>query len=107
MKTLKFDDKLIPPILERKKTTTWRLFDDKDIKERDIVIFLSSNSKKEFAKAKIIKVNNKTMSTLTEEDKQGHENFYSEERMYRTYKKYYNKEISENTPIKIIKFELL
>ena len=44
---------------------------------------------------------------LTEEDKQGHEPFSSDEEMYKTYSGYYNIEVTSNTPLKIIKFQLI
>ena len=36
MKTLKFRKELSELILKKEKTTTWRIFDDKDIKQGDV-----------------------------------------------------------------------
>jgi len=55
-KTLKFSKNLIPLMLSGKKDTTWRLFDDKGLKEGDEVIFLDKETQKPFAKVLLIEV---------------------------------------------------
>ena len=107
MKTLKFRKQLSELILKNEKTTTWRIFDDKDIKNGDIMKFLVWETKEEFAIAKIIEVSEKTFKDLDEEDIEGHEKFSSKEEMYETYSTYYNKKVDKNTVVKIIKFELI
>lgn len=107
MKTLKFRKNLSELILRNEKTTTWRIFDDKDIKEGDIIQFLVWETKEEFANAKIVNVIEKKFGDLDEEDLDGHEKFSSKDEMYETYSKYYNKTVDENTLVKIIKFELV
>jgi len=106
MKTLKFSKNLIPLIISGKKDTTWRLFDDKDLKEGDEVIFLDKETKKPFTKVLLIKVQEKTFKQLAEEDKEGHEAFKSEEEMLKTYSDYYRTEVNIDTPLKVIKFKL-
>lgn len=107
MKTLKFRKELSKLILNNKKTTTWRIFDDKDIKQGDIIQFLIWENKEVFANAKILDVVEKKFKELNEQDWAGHEKFKTMEEMYTTYSKYYNKEVNENTVVKIIKFELI
>ncbi len=107
IKTLKFRKILSELILRNEKNTTWRIFDDKDIKEGDIIQFLVWETKETFAKAKIINVIEKKFKDLDEKDMEGHEKFETKEEMYETYSKYYNKIIDENTLVKIIKFELI
>ncbi len=107
MKTLKFRESLSKIILEKSKNTTWRLFDDKNLSKGDIVSFLVYETKKEFAKARLINVKETTFGKLTDEDLVGHERFLSDKEMYNTYSKYYNCKIDKDTPIKIIKFELI
>lgn len=107
MKTLKFRKNLSELILKKEKNTTWRIFDDKDIKEDDIIQFLVWETKEEFAKAKITNVVEKKFKDLEEKDMEGHEKFASLEEMYATYSTYYNKTVDENTIVKIIKFELI
>lgn len=107
MKTLKFRKTLSELILKSEKTTTWRIFDDKDIKKGDIIQFLVWENKEIFANAKIINVVEKKFKDLDEKDIDGHEKFASKEEMYETYSTYYNKKVDENTLVKIIKFELI
>lgn len=107
MKTLKFRKELSELILKNEKTTTWRLFDDKDIRKGDIIEFLIWENKEIFANAKIIEVVEKKFKELNEQDWEGHEKFETMEEMYATYRKYYNKEVNNNTVLKIIKFKLI
>ena len=107
MKTLKFRKKLSELILKKDKDTTWRLFDDKDLKSGDEISFVIWENLKEFAKAKITGVNETTFGELTAEDWDGHEKFESEEEMYKTYSVYYGREVNKDSPVKIIKFKLI
>jgi len=106
MKQLKFEEPLPKLILDRQKNTTWRIDDDKDVMLGDQVS-LCYNDGREFARAKVTHVKETTFENLTDEDKQGHEEFSSDENMYQTYSKYYNKEITPKTRVKIIKFRFL
>ena len=106
MKTLKFRESLSKSILQGEKNTTWRLFDDKNLSESDIISFLVWETKEEFAKAKLLEVKEITFGELTSEDWDGHESFSSNEEMYKTYSKYYNRQVDKNSPVKIIKFKL-
>ena len=106
MKTLKFSESLVPLILSGKKTTTWRVNDDKDISEGDI-ISLNRVTGSEFCRAKIISVKETTFGELSERDKEGHERFSSDGEMYQAYSGYYSIEIGPETNLKIVKFELL
>lgn len=107
MKTLKFREYLSKLIMLGEKNTTWRLFDDKDLSVGDIVSFSVWETKEEFAKVKIIDVRETSFGKLNDNDWQGHEKFSSDEEMYNTYSTYYNRPVDENSPVKIIKFELL
>jgi hypothetical protein len=106
-KTIKFKDYLVELILKGEKNTTWRLFDDKDLKEGDKVDLINKDTMEKFAGAKLVKVYEKTLGTLTDADWEGHEKFASDEEMYETYKKYYGREVDKNTIVKIIRFELI
>jgi hypothetical protein len=107
MKTLKFREVLSKLILNGEKTTTWRLFDDKNLSEGDIISFLVWETGKEFAKAKLIEVREKIFENLTGEDFEGHEKFNSEKEKYDAFSSYYKRDVYKNSPIKIIKFELI
>ena len=107
MKTLKFKKKLSEEILKGNKNKTWRLFDDKDLTQGEIISFLIWDTNKEFAKAKLIKIEEKKFENLGNENLKGHEKFSSNKEMYDTYSNYYNKKITPKTEVKIIKFKLI
>ena len=100
MKTLKFRKPLVKLVLNNKKTTTWRLFDDKNLSEGDIVSCLVWKTKEEFAKARLIEVKEKKFKDLELTDKGGHESFSSDEEMYKTYSTYYSCEITQKAHLK-------
>ena len=105
-KKLKFSSNLVPLILNGEKTVTWRLWDDKDLKDGNIIDMFDIKTGKQFARAKILKVSEKPMGNLTNEDRDGHEKYNSDEEMYQTYIKYYQQEVNPKTLVKVILFEL-
>ncbi len=107
MKTLKFSPKLVPLILSGKKTSTWRLFDDKDLQVGDRLVFVNKETGEEFANAEILSVKETIFCKLTEEDWAGQEKFSSDKEMYATYSKYYSQVVDKNSSVKIIKFKLV
>ncbi len=106
-KTLKFAPNLIPLVLSGEKVSTWRLFDDKELTQGDILDFINKETLAHFATAQIIKVIEKPLGELTGKDKKGHEKFESDEEMYQTYTKYYNRLVDAATPVKLIWFQIL
>ncbi|MDD4995533.1 MAG: ASCH domain-containing protein [Patescibacteria group bacterium] len=107
MKTLKFRHHLAEEIIAGRKTVTWRLFDDKDLKVGDKVELLYWETKEKFADAEIIEVCEKRLKEIEEKDFEGHERFASKEKMLETYRKYYGNKVNWDTVVKIIKFKLL
>lgn len=106
VKTLKFAPNLAELILVGNKTTTWRLFDDKDLQIGDELVFINKETGEEFGTAKIGWVSLRTLGTLTDADWVGHEKFSSDVEMYTQYKKYYPSEVvDQNTVVKIINFD--
>ena len=83
MKLLHFSEPLPDIILEGSKDTTWRINDQKDISIDDI-LSLCHNDGTEFARAKVLWVKETKFGLLTEDDKEGHEKFSSDEEMYTT-----------------------
>lgn len=107
MKSLKFKPHLVQQILDGSKRSTWRLFDDKDLTVGDELTFINSETGEEFGKAKITDVKEKTLGTVTDEDYNGHEKYATEEEMYEHYRNYYGDKVGPDTPLKIIKFEVI
>jgi len=107
MKTLKFRPYLIPPILSGEKTSTWRIFDDKDLQKGDEVIFLNWETKDPFAKVIIKEVLEKPLGNLSNKDKEGHEHFDSMEEMLARLSEYYKTKVTPETSVKVLKFKLI
>ena len=104
MKTLKFSPPLVKLILIREKTSTWRLFDDKNLRTGDEVKFINSSNLEVFGHGVITNVVSKTFATLTEEDWDGHEHFAIEAEMLATYSGYYRQSVTSETGLKILHF---
>lgn len=104
MKTLKFKPHLCEQILSDEKTSTWRLFDDKDLQVGDVVEFLNQETQESIGQANITLVATKTLGTLTETDWEGHERYPSNEAMYETYRSYYGDQVGPDSELKIIHF---
>lgn len=107
MKTLKFQHHLAEQILAGEKTSTWRLFDDKNLMEGDELELIDSETGEVFARARIVHLKITQLGKHTDEDWDGHEKFASEEEMYKTYNEYYEGKVTPETEVKIIKFSLL
>lgn len=69
--------------------------------------FIVSGSLEDFANAEITHITEKPLGMLTKEDEDRHEAFPSKEVMYETYTRCYNRDVSQQTPVKIIRFKLL
>jgi hypothetical protein len=107
MKALKFMPHLVPLVLSGEKTSTWRLFDDKDLQKDDDLLLINKATGDEFAKAIITKIEEKKLKDLEESDFDGHEKFESEEKMYEAYRSYYGDKVTPETIIKMVDFKLI
>lgn len=107
IKKLKFEEKLIPLILSGEKTATWRLFDDKDLRVGDELVFVNKSTGQEFARARIESVKEKKLVNITASDFVGHEPFASQEEMFADYRRYYGDRVQEDTVVKMINFVII
>lgn len=107
MKTLKFMPHLVSMVLDGEKTSTWRLFDNKDLRVGGELVFVNKDTEEEFAKAVITKVREKKLKDVQDNDFEGHEKYESEEKMYETYRRYYGEKVNPDTLVKMIDFELI
>ena len=107
MKTLKFTSTLVPLILSGEKTSTWRLFDDKDLCEGDECIFLNRETGEEVARARLTRVYEKKIRDITNEDYDRHERYTDVDEMIRTFQGYYGDHVTAETMVKIVTFELI
>lgn len=104
MKILKFASQLIPSLLSGEKTTTWRLFDDKELSLWDSLEFRNSENNEVIGYGAIISLKEKQIKNINEEDYSGHEQFKNIEEVITNLKKYYGNNLDENSIIKIIHF---
>ncbi len=108
MKTLKFTPELCLLIMAGSKTSTWRLFDDKDLQVGDSIEFINKKSLETIGTGVITQLSIKTLGTLAETDWVGHERFTSNEAMYQTYRSYYgDKVVDATTVVKLISFSFI
>ncbi len=108
MKKLKFYKYLADLIIKGEKTTTWRLFDDKDLHVGDQLILSITETGKEFAQAEILTVKEKKLSEITDEDYDGQVKYSSPEEMYKTFQGFHkDQSVGPDTLVKVIKFALI
>ena len=106
MKVLKFQADLVPLVLSGQKTSTWRLFDDKNLTVGDEIELREFGVDSSFARAVIERVVEKPFGKLTTDDKKGHEGYTNDRQMYETYTKYYKTPVGPHTTVKIVWFSL-
>ena len=102
-KQLKFREHLIPSILSGEKSSTWRLFDDKNLQVGDELEFINWSTKAKFGDAAILDMKETTLGQLEPADMASKYNTLEE--MYEHYRKYYGPEVGPDSPLKIIFFE--
>lgn len=107
MKKVKFATSLVPLVLSGEKTSTWRLFDDKDLSVGDDIICVDTTTGAEFASARITSVKEKPLGDVVDGDFVAHEKFESREKMFETYRIYYGDKVQDDSVVKIINFMLL
>ena len=112
MKSLKFNHKLAQAIAKGQKTSTWRLFDDKDLSVGDHIKLIDKvesarpETWKIIGTARISTVIQKRLGDIEPADYEGHEAFSSNHEMLQTYKKYYGSDVNFDTVVKIIRFTI-
>lgn len=106
IKSLKFKNNLIGKIMDGSKTSTWRLFNDKDLKVGDKLAFINSDTGKIFANAEILTINVKKLGEAKEPDFDGHEKYKNQDEMLAYYRGYYGNSVNLDTEVKMIKFKL-
>ncbi len=107
MKTLKFRPESIPTILARDKTTTWRMFDDKELKDGDMVELLNADTKEKFADAQILEVKEKLVKNLEDADFDAAHNYGGIAGTIEHFKQYHGDKVDTDSAIKMITFKLV
>lgn len=110
MKAIKLDHELANQVRAGKKTSTWRLFDDKDLSVDDRVVLIdkvnphNNDSWKAFGEALIERVVEKHLGEVGKDDYEEHEPYKTADEMLATFRRYYGDSVSLKTPVKIIHF---
>ena len=104
---MKFRPNLISEILDGARTTTWRVFDDKDLQVGDKVELLNWETKEKIVKAELIGVKELRLGGITSEDYDASHSYPSNEKMLERYREYYGEKVTNDSLVKIIKFKLL
>lgn len=110
MKILKLDHELAQLVLAGEKTSTWRMYDDKDISVYDEIELLDKVDPHDRATwrpigiGKVTSVIEKPLGSITDTDFDGHEKFDNKDAMLEAYRSFYGSDVSLDTPVKIIHF---
>ncbi|HET8669110.1 MAG TPA: reverse transcriptase-like protein [Candidatus Saccharimonadales bacterium] len=112
MKTLKLDHSLAEMVRRGDKTSTWRMYDDKDIRVNDEINLLDKVNPKDpgswqtVGTARVDMIIEKRLGDITRVDFEGHERYASREDALKTYRDYYGPQVTYETPVKMIHFTL-
>lgn len=112
MKKLKLNHNLAELVRKGEKTSTWRLYDDKDISVNDELELIDKVDPKNpetwqtAGVAKVDRVIEKRLGELSHDDFEGHETFASKEVLLETYRQYYGPQVTLETPVKMVHFTL-
>lgn len=111
MKKLKLDHDLAQMVLRGEKTSTWRLFDDKDLTVNDRIVLIDKvdpaqpQTWKVIGVGRINRIIEKRLGDIQPEDYDGHEPHSSREARLAAYKGYYGNNVTHDTPVKIVHFD--
>jgi ribonuclease HI len=111
MKTLKFNHNDAQQVLAGEKTTTWRLYDDKDLSVDDEIKFIDKVSPDNpdtwevIGKAVVTEVREKKLKDVSKYDMKGHTVFSSPDEVLSYYKDIYGERVTLDTIVKIVFFK--
>ena len=112
MKTLKLEHHLAELVEQGKKTTTRRMYDDKDLSVNDDVQLIdkvdpsSPATWRVVGTARINTIVQKRLGDLDAGDYEDHETVMPREKLLEHYRGFYGAQVDLDTPIKIIRFTL-
>jgi ribonuclease HI len=112
MKKLKLDHEIAAMVLNGEKWSTWRMFDDKDLSVNDEVELIDKvqpddpETWRPIGIATINRIIEKRLADIDDGDMDSSEGFTSREDMLSTYQRYYGSNVTLNTPVKMVHFDL-
>ena len=107
MKTLKFTDDLVSLVISGAKKSTWRVFEDKDLRAGDELTLINKATGKEFAIAEIEYIKEKSLDEIQDSDFVDHEKFETPGKMLDSFRFYYGDNVTMDTIVKMVNFKLL
>jgi ribonuclease HI len=113
MKTLKFDHESAQDVLNGKKSSTWRLYDDKDLSVNDHIKIIDkvdpadTKSWQIIGEAVVNEIVEKKLGDVTDRDMAGHEIYKSPEQMLETYRARYGNRVTLDDAVKIVIFKFI
>ncbi len=107
MKTLKFNQELVEPILSGNKIKTWRLFDDKNLSLGDKLELIVRETGKSFANVEVTHISEKRIMEMEEEDCKGNGDYTNTDEVVGVLVKHYGERVNKETLVKIITFKLI
>ncbi|HET9722034.1 MAG TPA: reverse transcriptase-like protein [Candidatus Saccharimonadales bacterium] len=111
MKTLKFEHYQAEQILRGEKTSTWRLFDDKDISVNDKIKIIDKITPEDPASWQVIglgtvkEIIEKNLGDINADDMKNDRSYTSQGAMLNNFKQYYGDRVAPDTPVKIVFFD--
>ncbi len=111
MKTLKFNHQMAQLIRDGRKTVTWRVNDEKNISVDDEVWIIDKVDKKNpdtwlaIGTAKVSEILAKHLGDIQDDELGEAEHYATKQEMVDTFRKYYGRDINEQTAVKIIHFK--
>lgn len=112
MKTLKLDHKLAEMVRAGRKTVTWRLYDDKDIRVNDEVELIDKFDPQKpetwqvVGTARIDAVIEKRLGEVSQTEFASHGSFATREEALEVLRGYYGPQVTFETPVKMIHFTI-
>lgn len=111
MKKLKLEHELAQKVLAGTKTSTWRMFDDKDLTVNDQLELVDKvepeqpQTWKVIGTARINRIIEKRVGDIQPEDYEGNGEYQPPEERLKVYKGHYGDRVTWDTPIKMIHFD--
>lgn len=113
MKQIKLTHHLAEKVRAGTKTSTWRMFDDKNLSVNDEIEIIDKvdpqapESWVKVGNAVIDTIVEKRLGDITESDTDGHETYETKEQMLKDFQRYYGPDVTFNTPVKMLHFTML
>lgn len=104
MKSLKFTAEQIPEIEQGRQTSTWRIFDDKELSVGDELQFINCDNATVFGYGLVGQIVIKRIKDLNEFDQDGHKKYDNLGQIITEFTRFYGPGVTADTIIKVVKY---